>query len=257
MIMAETKTITTKAPTIKGNADIAALLKGRELIVEFVGPPGCGKTTNCQSFIDRCREINLHVYTFTDVKAHLYQLPLAQRIRIYLATLLRKSHILLLYSWLLASHGILSMDSIYRYVKLCIFNDAVRGFMQSRRCDMLLLDQWAIQGLWSATIFKAGPLEALQSKLKKFYFKSDVIVFFDIDAETASGRIGSRHSNLSRFDRMNDHERLARLRQYNQYLFQLYANSDCRRKLSLSGNLQPDENAERFLYHLQNTLSTE
>src|SRR5687768_17457109 len=106
--------------------------KGKQLIIEFVGPTGSGKTTNCLHFSNLFSQENLSVYVFKDVKAYLCQLSFYQKISLYLQALLSNGPIIFQYGVLLASNGIYSIDSIYRYVKLCIFNTALRQFMTTR-----------------------------------------------------------------------------------------------------------------------------
>lgn len=232
-----------------------AVLKGRQLIIEFVGPTGSGKTTNCAHFSDVFRKENLNVYVFSDVKTYFRQLPFYQRLVIYMHTLLSSGQNIFNYAALLASNGIHSVDSIYRYIKLCIFNTALRQFMNTRKVDVLLLDQWVIQGLWSATIFKARSYDRLEKELQRFYFQTEYVLYFDIDEETACERIASRKTGRSRFDQMENGKRLGELRKYNQYLYQLYKNSHCRNKMTYSTAINPIKNAEDFYQHLENPIT--
>lgn len=239
----------------EGERTAHSFLKGKQLIIEFVGPAGSGKTTNCLHFLDLFRKGNLNVYVFRDVKTYLYQQSWYQRLSIYLHTILSNSQNIFCYTILLASNGIYSIDSIYRYLKLCIFNTALRQFMSSREVDVVFLDQWVIQGLWSATIFKARCYDKLQKELKKFYFETAYVLFFDIDEETASERIGSRKTGRSRFDQMDSVKRMEESKKYNQYLYQLYENSDCKNKMTFSTKVSPHKNAETFYYHLKSSTT--
>ena len=232
-------------------------LMGKPLIIEFVGPTGSGKTTNCLHFSDVFRKQNLNVYGFSDVKQYLLQRTFFQQFNLFIRTLLSTSRNIFFYATLLASNGIYSIDSLYRYIKLCIFNTGLRQFMSTRKVDVLFLDQWVIQGLWSATIFKANSYEKLQKQLNRFYFPCTYVLYFDIDEETASERIGLRLGGRSRFDKMEHDKRLAELRKYNQYLYQLYENSDCKNKMKFSTRVSPGQNAEDFYVHLKTLMTKE
>ncbi len=243
--------IAPKEITLIESDKVHCLLRGKNLIVEFVGPTGSGKTTNCSFFSDFFSKQNLNVYTFCDVKAFLYEQSFYHRLRIYLETIFTHGLDFLAFFYLLASYRIYSFDSIYRYMKLCLFNIVLHQFIGSRKVDALLLDQWIIQGLWSATIFKVHSLNKLQDELKRFYFKTDYVLYFDIDEETACERIQSRDSGRSRFDKMDYEDKLAELKRYNPYLHRLFENSDCPNKFEFSTKVSPVQNAEAFFHQLQ------
>lgn len=230
---------------------IESLLKGKGLIVEFVGPTGAGKTTNCLCFTELLKKHKLNVYQFRDVKRYLYELKLYVRLYIYLSILLFKAPLFVRYSFVLASNGIFSLNSVYRYFKLCIFNHVLHEFIRVRKADIVLLDQWGIQGLWSATIFKGESHRKLTGKIKRFYFNTDCVIYFDIDEEIACERIQERDLGRSRFDSMDKEKRLLALKKYNHYLNQLFQNSDCKNKLIFSAKRSPAENADDFLHCLK------
>ena len=131
----------------------------------------------------------------------------------------------------------------------------LQQFIVKRKFDVLLLDQWIIQGLWSATIFRNNSYDLLHEKLSQFYFKSDIVLYLHIDSSTASERIDSRSTYTSRFDKMDAGKRLEELEKYSRYLFQLYENSNCMNKLEFSAMESPKKNAEDFLQHLKRTVT--
>lgn len=249
--MLTAKHFATKEITFIDGGKIDYLRKGKNLIIEFVGLTGSGKTTNCSSFSDFFSKQNLNVYTFQDIKHYLYQRSFYRRLCIYLKTLFEHSPDFLAFFLLLASHRVYSFDSIYRYMKLCIFNNVLHQFIRTRKVDALLLDQWIIQGLWSATIFKVHSFNKLQDELKRFYFKTDYVLYFDIDEETACERIQSRDSGKSRFDKMDYENKLAQLKRYNPYLYRMFENSDCPNKFEFSTKVSPGKNAEDFFHQFE------
>ena len=231
--------------------------EGHRLVIEFAGPTGAGKTTNCRRFSETLISVGLKTYQFKDVKKHLYRMPFFRRFLLYLRTVLNNRDKLWGYCRLLAANGALHPDAMSRYVKLCIFNTAAQDFLKSRCVDVLLLDQWTVQGLWSATIFRAKAYASLEERLPQFCFDASYLLFFDADEETACQRIASRTFGRSRFDRMDAPTRLAEMKCYNAYLRALYEHSACRNKLVFSARKDPQENAETFLKHLQQALQQE
>ena len=232
-------------------------LPSKAIVVEFVGPTGCGKTTNCNCFSVLLKENGFIVYEFRDLKKYFYDRKFPNKFYIILNTLFYNGVDVLRFTLVLARHGIYSFNSILRYIKLCVFNMALKQFIVKRKFDILLLDQWIIQGLWSATIFKLNSYDELHEKLRRFYFKTSVVLYFNIDTVIASKRVGSRDTKSSRFDRMNAGKRLAELKKYNAYLFQLYENSNCKNKLEFSTMESPEKNAEDFLNKLKHTFTYE
>lgn len=173
----------------------------------------------------------------------------SEKLLLSLKALLFRGHTLALYTASLAFNRIFSKNSVYRYARLTTFDVALRQFVTKKKIDVVLLEQWIIQELWSATIFKLKSYDTLNKRLSRFYFKTDYVFYFDIDVNTAAERIGMRNTNLSRFDRMDAKTRLEELRKYNTYLFQLYESSDCRRKHLFSGYNSPEKNAALFALH--------
>ena len=228
-----------------------SLLQGRSIVVEFVGPTGSGKTTNCQYFSDLLQEQELSVYTFSDVKKYLYHQSLFRRLFIIFKAIAIHAVSIISYTLLLLRSKLFSFNSLYRYTKLCVFNQALQLFIKEVKPDVVLLDQWSIQGLWSATIFKLDSYNAFSEKLVRFYFKTDIVLYFDLDTETANERIAHRNHGDSRFDKMEPMQRLERLKKYNGYLLQLYEQSSCTNKFQVSALDSPSQNAEFFLEKLK------
>jgi len=227
----------------------------RTIVVEFVGPTGSGKTTNCQSFSALLNTMNMSVAVFADLKAYFYRMKFYRRLRVILVTLRLHGPDFFAFAGLLASHGAYSFDSVFRYIKLCVFNTALQDFVRTQKVDIVLLDQWIIQGLWSATILKLKSYGDLETKLKRFYFNTDYVLYFDVDVATASARIEARDTGKSRFDTMTAERRLVEFEKYNGYLFQLYKNSSCENKHVFSTRESPARNAEVFLSTFMNQVT--
>ncbi|AKQ44622.1 hypothetical protein TH63_01635 [Rufibacter radiotolerans] len=219
-------------------------------IVELAGPPGAGKTTVCRHLSGLLKEKDLQVLTLQDVKDHIQSLSLYRKLLLFTTTLFSTGHLLFSYSLSLVAQRIFSASSIYRYVRLSIFNTALQQIIASKAIDIVLLEQWIIQELWSATIFNHNSYQHFATTPRPFYFKVNYVFYLDIDPETASERIQNRSTNLSRFDRMPADQRLKELHRCNDYLFQIYKNSGCKNKFIISTQHSPALTAEHIMQHL-------
>lgn len=223
----------------------------KSLVIEFVGPPGGGKTTNCKSFCAQLERHAIVAYEFAHVKQHLYKQSVPGKIRIGLKTLKQHGSQVFQFFLFLLTNGIWSADSFFRYVKLCLFNQALQDFIASKPNAIVLLDQWIIQGLWSATIFRARNIEKLPAKLHRFYFPVDYILYFDVDVETAASRVETRQTETSRFDKMPESKRLHMMHKYNEYLLFLYEGAQAKQKWVVSALENPEQNAIDFYSRLK------
>jgi thymidylate kinase len=220
--------------------------KQNSLIIEFVGPPGAGKSTNCRSFDQLLKNKGFAIYKLQDIKDYIKQMGLTGKFLLLLKFSVFRTVHLLLFTIMLASYRIYSVNALYRYIRITLFDLALKQFQQSRKVDIFLLEQWIIQELWSATIFKLKSYDEIGTRLCRFYFRSDVTIYFDIDVATASERISQRNTSLSRFDKMDTTKRIKELSKHNNYLFQLYNQSDCLQKHLFSGYNRPESNAATF-----------
>jgi thymidylate kinase len=231
------------------------LLKGRALVVEFVGPTGSGKSTNCNFLSLALKREGLYILLFSDIKKYFWDLSLYKRTRLIISTINKDGRSLLQYVFLLIKYRIFSFDSISRYFRLCVFNRALEQVKTKEKPDIILLDQWVIQGLWSALIFRSDKHQPSPAEIQKFLFKSHLVIYFDLDIVTANERIKTRNSGDSRFDRMTEPQRLNALGKYTHYLLELYKQSDCKIKQMFSAYESPERNAEKFLLLLQFELN--
>lgn len=226
-------------------------MKQKAIVIEFAGPPGAGKTTSCRHFAEYLANKGQTVFTLGDLKIYLKELSGLQKVLIAIQALLFRTPVFLHYIIVMAHNGIYSVNSIYRYVRLTIFDITLKKYLNTHNVNVVLLEQWIIQELWSATIFKLKSYEGIKDQLSKFYFKTDYVFYFDIDVATASERIKQRNTNLSRFDSLDDFKRAEQIKKYSTYLFQLYKKSDCPNKYVLQGNKSVQKNSESFFAYLQ------
>lgn len=222
----------------------------KPVIIEFVGPPGAGKTTNCQYFLELLKARDLKIVARQDIEAYVRKLGPVEKYYLFIRTLLLRGHLIFYYTVSLAFLRIFSLDSIYRYIRLSVYQLALDQLIKNNKIDLVLLDQWMIQELWSATIFKDVAYESLAQQLSKFYFRTDMVFYFSIDVATASERIAQRGTKLSRFDSMAPTQRLRELLKYGAYLLQLFEQSDCTHKYKFCSKNSPSGNALIFFQYL-------
>jgi thymidylate kinase len=226
----------------------------KALVVEFVGPPGSGKTTNCRHFEEVLKKRGLEVFTLQDIKDYVRNMHFIQKTGLVLQFIFLRGHLFLYFSSCLIYNRIFNWNSLYRFIRLSLFNLALKQVKKKGYVDVVLLDQWMIQELWSATIFRTHSYRKLVRPLSKFYFHTDIVLYFNIDVITASERIGKRKSGRSRFDRLDKDRRVAELLKFDSYLSLLYQRSGCSEKLAYSSYERPEYNAALFASYLDNTF---
>jgi thymidylate kinase len=224
-------------------------LKHKAITIEFVGPPGAGKTTSCHYFSELLKSKGFKVGTRQELKAFVKKMGFAGKLFLLLKLVLFRGPAVALYILSFAVNRIYSMDSIYRFVKLTLFDLALKQYKKNSDADVVLLDQWIIQEIWSATIFRAKSYTGISKSLSRFYFSTDVVFYLDVDIHTACERIRTRTTNFSRFDKMDAKRRAEELEKYNSYLFQLFESSDCKQKHLFSGHNSLQMNAALFIQH--------
>ncbi|MEI6946254.1 hypothetical protein V9K67_03570 [Paraflavisolibacter sp. H34] len=227
----------------------------RALTIEFVGLPGAGKTTSSRAFSALLQQKGFRVLILQDVKDYLRRLSLGRKLLLVAKAVLTRTPKLVSYTASLARNRIYSGNSIYRFIRLTLFDLALQQMKQEQKADIILLEQWMIQELWSATIFKGRPLNQLEKQLQKYYFKTDFVLYFDLDVATAARRIGWRKTNMSRFDRMEAERREEELMKYGAYLYELFQRSNCRQKHLYSARVAPEVNAASFMRQVEEQFS--
>ena len=236
---------------LDNHTDPDTLFRKVAIVIEFVGSPGAGKTTSCRHFSEMLQQKNLKVCQSQDIKDYILELSLLKKLVLFSETMLLKGRLLFLYPVILALNKAFTLHAVYRYVRLAVFNQALAKMVKTRGIDVVLLDQWVIQELWSATIFKLEKFDKVLKQLQKFYLETDLVFYFSINPETASERISGRDTNLSRFDGMSPEKRVEALSKYSNYLYQLYEMSDCGHKHVLLAEQNPSENAGYFYKQLK------
>lgn len=223
------------------------------LIMEFVGPPGVGKTTNCRQFARLLQDEAIAMATADDIKAYYRSLGSVSKLLLYARTLRCRFAQISGYLFFLLKQGVFSIGSIYRYLRLSILDELLNAYVSEKKIKIVLLDQWIIQGVWSSMIFRLQSYTAPHN-LARFYFRTHAVVYFDLEDALAAERIVLRKTNHSRFDRMEAAERAEAQQKYNQFLYQLYEISACSHKLLVSTELTPAENAATLYRYAKQEL---
>ena len=229
----------------------------KAVIIEFVGLPGTGKTTSSRYFSHVLKERGLQVCLIEDIERYLKSLNFFQKLYIISKAGVLRAHLLLLYILLYVSNGMFSLEYFIHYASLILRETALKQLVKEKGIDVVLLDQWAIQAVWSSTIFHLKPTAFVIKYFKYLYLKTDFVLYFEIDPAIASQRMEMRPTFLSRFDLMDIKKRKEELMKYKNYLIQLYMNSDCKNKHIFSTELTPSENAKDFLDILRIDKATE
>ena len=229
----------------------------KSVIIEFVGLPGTGKTTSSHYFYNVLKERGLQVCLIEDIERYLKSLNVYQRLYLLSKACVLRGHLLFLYFLVFASSRMFKLEYFIHYASLILRETALKHLIKEKRIDIVLLDQWAIQALWSSTIFYLKPTAFIIKYFKYLYLKTDFVTYFDIDPAIASKRMEMRPTFKSRFDLMDIERRKQELMKYNNYLIQLYLNSDCKNKHFFSTELSPSENAKAFLDILSIDKDTE
>jgi len=241
MTLVEKNISATSSPPLNHKRDRQA----SSFVVEFIGPTGAGKTTVCNQVAMIMEREGVTVARFKDVKRYFYRTPFSI-VRLILKTFLSEATTMLRFYRLLWRHGHLRFDAISRFARLCTFHTAQQEFCSRQRPHVLLLDQWSVQGLWSAVII--GPnTESLIKELGPYFFPVDAQLYCEIDLDTSLERIGERKHGLSRFDSMAAHERRKTLEQNNGYLYNLFRDSNCDNKAVISMHQTPAETANEVV----------
>ncbi len=231
----------------------------RTLVVEFVGLPGCGKTTVANQLLPllsargvRCRGRR---------SAHQ---PWKRRLRTYAST--AAFHL---------RHPGSATASVARALSLSPLElqrlpHALRMAGWSRHLkqpvignyDLIVLDQGIVQDAWSLALGAS----AEQDKYLRRSIQASVgdaavnlaYVYFDIDIDLAVERIRARASGTSRFDRMRDNEALEMLHKHRGDLercFTLAVEATGARSCHIDASSSLDETNQQVLEFVLDALA--
>lgn len=214
----------------------------RPVVVECVGLPGSGKTTSCHYFAGQLRAAGYRVLLIADIKAQLRAGPVPLQVWWMLRLVWLRGKDLIRFGLLLRQQSVLTIQAVRRYLRIALYEQVLRHRLNKEKADVVLLEQWMIQELWSATIFKALDHRVLEERLARLCLPVDILIYFDISESTATERVGQRTHGRSRFDRLPASIRLSAMEKYGQFLEQLFRFAPCAQKHVLSASQSPGHN---------------
>ena len=194
--------------------------KPKPLIVELVGLPGAGKTTVSQQVALKLRERGLQIVSRDEILKQWKQKNLLQKAIQLLPNNLNHCNILinsLVFAFQVKPINLQSFSKAAKIFTNVSRNDTVA---RAHDCEIILLDQGLLQETWSVGITGSPP----QTKYLKwemmplFHNRSTIILYFQVEIETALYRIQHRQTMTSRFDLMDSKQAYSILEKYSLYL---------------------------------------
>ena len=194
--------------------------KPKPLIVELVGLPGAGKTTISQQVALKLRERGLQIVSRDEILNQWKQKNLLQKALQLLPDNLNHWHILINSLAFAFEVKPINLQSFSKAVKIFTNvsrNDAVA---RSQECEIILLDQGLLQETWSVSITGSPPqTKYLKRELTPLFDnRSTIILYCQIDIDTALHRVQNRQTMTSRFDLMDSKKAYSILEKYSFYL---------------------------------------
>jgi hypothetical protein len=191
------------------------------LILEFIGLPGCGKTTISSLVVDRLREQGFRCEDRDPLReAWLARPSGAARLDAYLANP-QLSWALFRYTMSVGLPGRSRLNYIEHLLHIAAFLTQRRDIGN----DIVVLDQSIVQTLWSLSIpgrpSSSFRMERVLGALLRPFAGSIVLASLEIPVEQAAERIAGRSHGASRFDGLGIHATITLLERYAPTLDQL------------------------------------
>lgn len=222
------------------------------LIVEFIGFPGSGKTTVAGALRGQIESAR--------VRSNQEEPALdGRRWRGWTALLPRSIgdlRRLLALMWLALRVRPLRMDRIRFATVLATTARRTHALVRERAADIVIIDQWVLQGLWSMLVFSerfdAAQVERHAQALARGPRR--LAVFLDAHPDVALDRMNDRECRNSRLEDLEDEHALAELRT-SQRAIEIIVGAAERAGLPilrLSATAPPVENAARVARAIAN-----
>ena len=183
------------------------------LLIEFFGLPGSGKTLFQSVLMEKFQAHSITTATKKDLTEWIHN-----RGKYKLALFLLSDFIwaLTLFLTLLSKAGIKNLRNrvTWRYICSTITIPLyIKNYIALKKPDLLLLDQAMAQNIWAIWYGYEKPDTESLSKIFKLVNKVLDInyIYFDISVDTSVNRIIERKYNNSRFDGINDFNKVKRM----------------------------------------------
>ncbi|MBT8488489.1 MAG: AAA family ATPase [Gemmatimonadetes bacterium] len=229
------------------------------LVVEFIGPPGAGKTAVAHEVIEHLEGEGYRCFGHSKARAPESIDKKSGGIGSKLTTLVR-------FAVLCLSHRRLTVAAL-RYTQAVRPRDVsglrrlfillsrfgfVRDVM-AEGYDFVILDQGPLQNIWS--IGTTGDVRPADRELLRVVRSvvedlAPIVVLVEVDADLASERIATRPTMRSRFDRMSRSEASESLAQHEELfrrLFELAGRVGSPEGVRIDGSRPIARNADRLL----------
>ncbi|MGF1540307.1 MAG: NB-ARC domain-containing protein [Pleurocapsa sp.] len=194
--------------------------KFKPLIVEFVGLPGAGKTTISQQVELKLKERDLQIVSRDKILKQWEQENLWQKVVQLLPDNLHDWHILINSLIFALQVRPINRQSFSKAAKIFANFKRNNAVALAKDCDIILLDQGLLQETWSVSITGSPPPgKYLKREIIPLFDRSTtIIIYCQIDIDTALKRIQNRTTSNSRFDQMDAKKAQELLEKYFFYL---------------------------------------
>lgn len=183
------------------------------LVFEFLGLPGSGKSTIQNHLKNECTFDGMTILTKKDLSIWLMQQPKKKKL-FFIAKKLNFAVSLLIK--ILTTTNIYSLQKKETIVRLTgIIKETVyiRCFVESKKPDVLILDQSLLHGLWSLWFGYPTP-KSLALKNILTYANRGInkeYIFLEVEPDTSVKRLLKREPSKSRFDGIANYQEVKRL----------------------------------------------
>ena len=208
--------------------------------------PGAGKTTVVETFIS---EVGMNDKIFNDVRSyHLflrynkYTGRLIKFFEFIFALLKNRSFSAQLFFFIIKYRGTNNFVFLLKkYIYISLRYAKINSLKSVKNKKVFIQDEGLIQSIISILfpndiIKKTIPLNSIV--LRKILKQLDVVIFFDLDVNTAIKRINSRNTFSSRFDNLEKDLLNKKLKLFNDYIEKMYNESKINdiRTFKIDGN---------------------
>lgn len=220
--------------------------------LEFYGLPGVGKSTIAAAAVAGLESAGWRVCTRERATQWLRALARRQRLGLRLRAFLQLClHPVLLLDYLCRTRPVRTLH-LRRYFTLFLKREVARGLVRSGQFDALVLDQWALQDIWSLLVGARRFPASLPGRLLQAAAPSIIICHVQAPIDDVALRLSSRTHGLSRLDGRSAESSRAALVACAGFTDSLASAARQRHELLvLDARCAPAEAAHRVVAHLQ------
>jgi len=194
-------------------------------IIEFYGLPGTGKTSVADVLIDDMRLKGLKVKGRQDYEVWIKGLSFYVNVFMIIKTLFTiLFNINLLLNYMLTTKSVESLNiKLFFFIFYKAFS--LKAFKKKFKDDIILLDQFLMQDIWSLFVFSSSYKEEVIKAIVSCCSQTDCIFFFSLSSEINAKRLSQRSGGTSRFDSNSYKDALASLLANKLYTEEVYSYS--------------------------------